>query len=153
MNGQLSPHTIVTITSADRSISSVHALGVGFEMSIPFSAITATATGSIESAGPDPAERTSRSERPKQAGGHLGPAGVAHAQEEDTGLGHLPSLRRADEREVADDGQDRVGPYTDLVKRLSPIIILGAIAAFLIIRRRDGEVVIPDSAWNPVDPS
>ena len=40
-----------------------------------------------------------------------------------------------------------------LVKRLSPIIILGAIAAFLLIRRRDAEVVIPDSAWNPVDPS
>ena len=54
---------------------------------------------------------------------------------------------------LPDDWQDRGGPYTDLVKRLSPIIILGAIAAFLIIRRRDTEVVIPDSAWNPVDPS
>jgi hypothetical protein len=39
------------------------------------------------------------------------------------------------------------------VKRISPIIILGAIAAFLLMRRRDTEVVIPDSAWNPVDPS
>jgi hypothetical protein len=39
------------------------------------------------------------------------------------------------------------------VKRLSPIIILGAIAAFLVMRRRDADVVIPDSAWNPVEPS
>ena len=54
---------------------------------------------------------------------------------------------------LPDDGQDRGGPYTDLVKRLSPIIILGAIAAFLLIRRRDADVVIPDSAWKQVDPS
>jgi hypothetical protein len=39
------------------------------------------------------------------------------------------------------------------VKRFSPIIIVGAIAAFLFLRRRDSEVVVPDSAWNPVDPS
>ncbi len=39
------------------------------------------------------------------------------------------------------------------VKRISPIIILGAIAAFLLMRRREADVVVPDSAWNPVDPS
>jgi hypothetical protein len=39
------------------------------------------------------------------------------------------------------------------VKRISPVIILGAIAAFLLMRRREAEVVIPDSAWKPVDPS
>ena len=54
---------------------------------------------------------------------------------------------------LPDDGQLRGRPYTDPVKRLSPIIILGAIAAFLLIRRRDTDIVIPDSAWNPVDPS
>jgi hypothetical protein len=54
---------------------------------------------------------------------------------------------------LPDDGQPGGHPYTDLVKRLSPIIILGAIAAFLLIRRRDSDVVIPDSAWNPVEPS
>ncbi len=46
-----------------------------------------------------------------------------------------------------------LGPYTGLVKRLSPVIILGAIAAFLLMRRREPEVVIPDSAWKPVEPS
>jgi hypothetical protein len=66
----------------------------------------------------------------------------------------MPSVRQANERGVTpDEGQDRGDPYTDLVKRLSPIIILGAIAAFLLIRRRDAEVVIPDSAWKQVDPS
>ena len=54
---------------------------------------------------------------------------------------------------LLDDGQLGGHPYTDRVKRLSPIIILGAIAAFLLIRRRDSDVVIPDSAWNPVEPS
>jgi hypothetical protein len=54
---------------------------------------------------------------------------------------------------LPDDGPDPRRPYTGLVKRLSPIIILGAIAAFLLIRRRDAEVVIPDSAWKQVDPS
>ncbi len=54
---------------------------------------------------------------------------------------------------LPDDGQPGGHPYTDPVKRLSPIIILGAIAAFVLIRRRDSEVVIPDSAWNPVEPS
>jgi len=39
------------------------------------------------------------------------------------------------------------------VKRISPLIILGAIAAFLLLRRREADVVLPDSAWNPVDPS
>jgi hypothetical protein len=39
------------------------------------------------------------------------------------------------------------------VKRISPIIILGALAAFLLMRRREPEVVIPDSAWKPVEPS
>jgi hypothetical protein len=39
------------------------------------------------------------------------------------------------------------------VKRFSPLIILGAIAALLLLRRRDTDVVVPDSAWNPVDPS
>jgi hypothetical protein len=39
------------------------------------------------------------------------------------------------------------------VKRISPVIILGAIAAFLLMRRREPEVVIPDSAWKPVEPS
>jgi hypothetical protein len=39
------------------------------------------------------------------------------------------------------------------VKRFSPLIILGAIAAFLLLRRRDTDVVVPDSAWNPVEPS
>jgi hypothetical protein len=39
------------------------------------------------------------------------------------------------------------------VKRFSPLIILGAIAALFLLRRRDAEVVIPDAAWNPVDPS
>jgi hypothetical protein len=53
----------------------------------------------------------------------------------------------------ADDGQPRRRPYTAPVKRISPIIILGAIAAFLLMRRRDSDVVIPDSAWNPVEPS
>ena len=52
-----------------------------------------------------------------------------------------------------DDGQPRGHPYTAPVKRISPIIILGAIAAILLMRRRDSDVVIPDSAWNPVDPS
>jgi len=54
---------------------------------------------------------------------------------------------------MPDDRQAGGHPYTGPVKRLSPIIILGAIAAFLLIRRRDSDVVIPDSAWNPVDPS
>jgi hypothetical protein len=40
-----------------------------------------------------------------------------------------------------------------MVKRLSPIIILGAIAAVILLRRRESDVVVPDSAWNPVDPS
>ena len=44
-------------------------------------------------------------------------------------------------------------PYTGSVKRFSPLLILGAIAAFLLLRRRESEVVVPDSAWNPVDPS
>jgi hypothetical protein len=39
------------------------------------------------------------------------------------------------------------------VKRISPVIILGAIAAILLMRRRESEVVIPDSAWKPVEPS
>jgi len=39
------------------------------------------------------------------------------------------------------------------VKRLSPVIILGALAAFLLLRRRETDVVVPDSAWNPVKPS
>jgi hypothetical protein len=39
------------------------------------------------------------------------------------------------------------------VKRISPVIILGAIAAFFLWRRREAEVVIPDAAWNPVEPS
>jgi hypothetical protein len=55
--------------------------------------------------------------------------------------------------EPPDDGQPRGHPYTAPVKRISPILILGAIAAILLMRRRDSDVVIPDSAWNPVDPS
>jgi len=54
---------------------------------------------------------------------------------------------------LPDDGQYGGHTYTDPVKRLSPIIILGALAAFVLMRRRDADVVIPDSAWNPVDPS
>lgn len=53
-----------------------------------------------------------------------------------------------------DSGREAGAPtYTGLVKRYSPIIILGALAAFLLLRRRDSDVVVPDSAWNPVDPS
>ena len=40
-----------------------------------------------------------------------------------------------------------------LVKRLSPLILLGALAALFLFRRREAEVVLPDAAWNPVDPS
>jgi hypothetical protein len=39
------------------------------------------------------------------------------------------------------------------VKRISPIIILGAIVAFLLMRRRGGEQVEPDSAWSPIVPT
>jgi hypothetical protein len=38
------------------------------------------------------------------------------------------------------------------MKRFSPLIILGALAAFLLLRRRETDVV-PDHVWNPVDPS
>ncbi len=46
------------------------------------------------------------------------------------------------------------GPtYTGQVKRISPLIILGAIVAFLLLRRRGGEQVEPDSAWSPIHPT
>jgi hypothetical protein len=39
------------------------------------------------------------------------------------------------------------------VKRFSPLIILGALAAFFLFRRREADLAAPDSAWSPVDPS
>lgn len=51
-------------------------------------------------------------------------------------------------------GPVTAGPtYTGRVKRFSPLIILGAIAAFLLMRRRGGEQVEPDSAWSPIHPT
>lgn len=40
-----------------------------------------------------------------------------------------------------------------VVKRFSPLIILGALAAFFLFRRREADLAAPDSAWSPVDPS
>jgi hypothetical protein len=39
------------------------------------------------------------------------------------------------------------------VKRFSPLLILGAIIAFVLMRRRGGDPVEPDSAWSPIFPS
>lgn len=50
-------------------------------------------------------------------------------------------------------GKLRIDHRLHVVKRISPVIILGAIAAFFLWRRREAEVVIPDAAWNPVEPS
>jgi hypothetical protein len=56
MNGHVSPHPIVTTTSAASTISSVQRFGCSPAMSIRFSAITATAAGFIWSAGSEPPE-------------------------------------------------------------------------------------------------
>lgn len=56
-------------------------------------------------------------------------------------------------RYVPTSGMRLGGRTLRLVKRLSPLILLGALAALFLFRRREAEVVLPDAAWNPVDPS
>lgn len=50
---------MVMHTSLDRTASVVRTFGVAAEMSMPSSAIASATAGLIESAGADPAERTS----------------------------------------------------------------------------------------------
>ena len=61
-SGQASPQPMVTTTSAARTISSVHGLGNSCEMSMPISAMAATADGFTSMPGSDPPDQaTARS--------------------------------------------------------------------------------------------
>src|SRR5450759_5253654 len=94
--GQASPQPMVMTTSAACTTSSVSGFGNSWDRSSPSSAITATTAGFHlvnrgRAGGTD--VHPSAGGVIQQGGGHLGPAGVVHADKQDLGyVGHEHSF-------------------------------------------------------------